>query len=131
MNRNAILSLLALSAALAVTPARAVPGGQLGVLTQGPWRCEIPGDAAAMPVAQPAENFRVSADSSYVVANVGAGNYLRLGDRLTMTSGPYTGRRYAIDSEAMVHRLDDAGQPLPLRCVRSGTPSAMAESSVQ
>jgi hypothetical protein len=131
MKRAALLAPLALSAVLLSGPAQAVPGGQLRVLIQGPWRCELPGDATAMPVAQPAENFRVAPDSSYVVKGVGAGNYLRLGDRLTMTSGPFEGRRYLIDSEAMVHRMDDAGQPTALRCVRAGSITAMAESVVR
>ncbi|MDF8333977.1 hypothetical protein [Novosphingobium cyanobacteriorum] len=131
MKRAILLASLALAAALPTAPAQAVPGGQLRVLIQGPWRCELPGDATAMPVAQPAENFRVAPDSSYVVKGVGAGNYLRLGDRLTMTSGPFEGRRYAVDSEAMLHRLDETGNPTQLRCVRTGSITAMAESVVR
>ena len=135
MNLARLSVLLLTPAALACTlvagPAQAVPGGQLRVLIQGPWHCEMPGDANAMPVARPEEDFRAAPDSSYVVSGKGAGNYLRLGDRLTMTSGPFTGRSYAIDSEAMLHRLDDAGQPTSLRCVRSGMPTRMAESTVQ
>ncbi|MEO0033283.1 MAG: hypothetical protein RIS94_3041 [Pseudomonadota bacterium] len=129
MKRVVLFAPLLLVALTLASTAQAVPGGELHVLVQGPWRCETPGDATAMPVAVPAENFRVTPDSSYVVTGKGAGNYLRLGARLTMTSGPFTGRIYSVDSEATVHRLAADGQPMGLRCVRSGTPTGMADSN--
>ncbi len=106
-------------AALPAHLALASPGGQLRVLVQGPWTCEVPGDAARRPVAVPAENFRIAPDSSYYVG-AASGNYLRLGDRLTMTSGPFVGNRYRVKSEATLRRLDGDGQETGVRCVRAG-----------
>lgn len=122
MNRYTSFAPLAVAAALLTAPAGAVPGGQLHTLMQGPWSCEVPGDATVMPMPKPDENFRVTADSSYFVGEA-RGNYLLLGDQLAITSGPFKGRRYVMDSDAMMHRLGEDGKPTMLRCVRAGTPA--------
>lgn len=118
--RPLALGLLALTLTLPpVQPAHAVPGGQLRVLVQGPWTCERPGDAAQRPTPLPEDNFRIAPDSSYYVG-AASGNYLRLGDRLTMTSGPFAGRSYRVRSEATLRRLDARGAETGVRCVRAG-----------
>jgi len=122
MNLPKTFALSAMIAALVSAPAHAVPGGQLHTLLQGPWSCEVPGDATVMPTPKPEENFRVTADSSYFVGEQ-RGNYLLLGDQLSITSGPFNGRRYVMDSDAMMHRLAEDGKPTRLRCVRAGTPA--------
>lgn len=125
MKRACLAALLALASA----PSHAAPGGQLRVLIQGPWTCELPGDATVVPTPRTEENFRATPDSSYSVDGQGEGNYLLLGDRLTMTSGPFTGRRYEVANEGMVRRLDDAGKRTGVRCVRAGTPAAQGFES--
>lgn len=101
-------------------PAAARPVGELGVLPPGPWTCELPGDATVVATPQPAESFRTLPDSSYAVAGRGSGTYLRLGQNVTMTTGPFAGNRYRLDGETRMHRLAADGSAAPLRCVRAG-----------
>ena len=109
-----LLALLLLSA----TPAHAVPGGFLRVLMRGYWVCETQGDAVAPPVPLMQDSFRVIADSSYRTTANETGTYLLLGDALTMTGGPFKGRRYTLVGQGILHPLDAAGKPVPGRCAR-------------
>ena len=122
-----VLAIIPAILAFAATPAGAVPGGNLGVLLNGPWTCEIPGDAVVRPVAQQADNFRIVADSSYVIADGSSGTYLRLGNEVRMTSGPFNGRRFLMSSDAMMRLLDGQGRRTGLRCVRAGTSTSGLE----
>jgi hypothetical protein len=89
-------------------------------LSAGRWACELPGDAVTPPVRQPAEDFEIIPDSSYRIADAQRGTYLRLGSRFTMTSGPFSGRRYFLTSETESQRFGADGKLLALRCVRTG-----------
>ena len=112
-------ALLVMLAAIA-NPAQAVPGGPLRVLQRGYWVCETQGDAETAPVRQPQDSFTVIADSSYRTAKGEAGTYLLLGNAVTMTGGPFQGRRYTLVGQGMLHPLDAAGQRTTERCVRQG-----------
>ena len=125
MKQRRFSARLAAALALCVNPmaAHAAPGGQLHTLIVGRWVCEQPGDATRAPVRREADDFWVVQDSSYRVRGGGRGSYLLLGGQLVMTSGPFEGRRYGLDSTATVHPLGPDGTALPQRCVKSGTPS--------
>lgn len=89
-------------------------------ISQGRWTCELPGDAATPPTPQPAGNFSIVPDSSYIAASGGRGTYLLLGKTFTMTSGPFTGQRFEkVGGETLV-RLGPEGKRVPERCVRAG-----------
>lgn len=114
MNRALLPALLLLVAA----PAVAAPGGAMWTVPQGRWTCELPGDATTPPTPQPEHNFSVVPDSSYVVGGL-RGTYLLLGKKLTMTSGPFAGRRFDRVGLSLI-RLDPDGKRGALRCVRAG-----------
>jgi hypothetical protein len=125
--RHPALAPIALAAAIfaasLAAPAGAVPGGMLGTLLTGKWRCELPGDATVVPVAKPEYDFRIVPDSSYRVGDRGEGTYLRLSNKVTMTSGPFAGVHFVADTDAMVHRIEADGKPGKLRCVHAGSAS--------
>lgn len=103
---------------LAAAPAAAVPGGAMWTVAQGRWACELPGDATTPPVPQPENDFSVVPDSSYVVHGE-RGTYLLLGNRFTMTSGPFAGRMFDKVGLSLI-RLGPDGKRGALRCVRAG-----------
>lgn len=117
------IALLPLAAAI-TAPAFAVPGGKLETLETGKWYCELPGDAETIATPQPAEDFTAIPDSSYRLDDGRSGTYLRLGDSVTLTSGPRAGERFRLSSDTMMRKLDAAGNETDLRCVRAGDPSA-------
>ncbi|MFM6830173.1 MAG: hypothetical protein ACKOVA_07580 [Novosphingobium sp.] len=110
-----ILALIGLAA-----PALAVPGGKLGVLPQGSWTCEIPGDATVMPVAKPEASFAIVPDSSYVAPDGSRGSYLLLAESVTLTSGVFSGRRFIMDGSEIMRELGQGDAPSGLRCVHAG-----------
>jgi hypothetical protein len=103
---------------LAAGPALAAPGGAMLTIAQGRWTCELPGDATTPPVPQPQDNFSIVPDSSYI-ANGVRGTYLLLSKKLTMTSGPFAGRRFDKVGLSLV-KLGSDGKREALRCVRAG-----------
>lgn len=111
---------IAMGALALAGPAVAVPGGKLMTLPKGSWTCELPGDANAMPTAQPASGFETIADSSYLAPDGTTGSYLRLADRLTLTSGVFAGRRFVIDGEEILREIASDDKPTGLRCVHAG-----------
>lgn len=123
MRRLVLMAVIALCAA---DGAGAVPGGRLRVLQQGAWTCERPGSAEALPVEVPELGFTAIPDSSYVASNGGRGSYLRLADRLTLTSGPFAGRRFVMDGEEILRELHADDSLTGLRCVHSGPVSLAA-----
>lgn len=104
--------------ALAVDqPAGAVPGGDLGVLQQGRYACEVPDPiGVTRGIAQDNARFTVVNASSYRDQGV-IGSYLRVGDDVTLTSGPRYGERYRVVSSGTLQRLDANGAETPARCV--------------
>jgi len=111
----AIAFLFALSA-----PALAASEGKLDTLERGTWVCEMPGDASTergIPV--PEANFEVTHSSTYRTEN-GRGTYLRMGDKVTVTSGPHKGQRFTVDSERMIKQLGPGDVETGLRCIKLG-----------
>lgn len=100
--------------------AQAVPGGRLLVLPKGEWTCEVPGDAALLPVEKPELGFETIPDSSYVAPDGSRGTYLRLADKVTITSGVFAGRRFQMDGEEILRELAADDTQLNLRCVHAG-----------
>ena len=105
-------------ALLATGPALATPGGAIGTLQQGEYRCELPGDATGPAgIRQPGQDFTVHNSSRYSTGE-GRGTYLLTGDQVIMTSGPKQGQRFKRLSANFLREVDAAGQDTPLRCVR-------------
>ena len=96
----------------------AAPGGALGTLPLGQYRCALPGDATGPAgVRQPAADFTVTNASSYRAAGE-IGIYLLTGERLTFTSGPFAGQRFHRLSGGFLRKSESDGRDGPLRCVR-------------
>lgn len=106
-------------------PAIAVPGGAIETLPEGHYTCSTLGDATgAALVHVPEADFRTRIASSYEAAER-RGNYLRLGDRVTMTSGPHRGTRFLIDSNGFLQRLGPDGTGDGVSC-SLGVPPGLA-----
>lgn len=108
-----------LGAGSALAPASAAPGGPLGTLPLGNYRCELPGDAeGAAGVRQPGDDFSIIFGSGYRTA-AGRGIYLMTGERVEFTSGPLRGIAFARSGRSFLRRLSPAGGEAGLRCVRA------------
>ncbi|WP_421846975.1 hypothetical protein [Novosphingobium sp.] len=103
---------------LAAAPAMAMPGGVMSTVSQGRWTCELPGDATTPPTPRPENNFSIVPDSSYLAGGV-RGTYLLLGNKFTMTSGPFAGRRFVKVGLTLI-KLGPDSKREALRCVRAG-----------
>ena len=90
--------------------------------------CETQGDATAPPVRQLPDSFRVIADSSYRTTTGLTGTYLLLGTDLTMTGGPFRGRRYKLAGAGILHPLDADGAKTSGRCVRQISAGTVGDS---
>ncbi|MBO9498541.1 MAG: hypothetical protein J7496_10970 [Novosphingobium sp.] len=113
-----VFGTLCLAALAAAAPALADPGGRIDTLDRGEYTCERPGDATtSRGVPAPDQNFKVVNASAYV-SNGKRGKYLRLGDQVTMTSGPLKPNRYEMKNGRYLRQLGPDGQPNGLRCVR-------------
>lgn len=114
-------ALILLAALVACAPAqtiRPVPGGEIDVLQQGRYVCELPGDATGPAgIRQEQEDFSVHNGSRYSTT-AGRGTYLLVGDTVTMTSGPKRGQQFRQVSNNFLRKLDGAGKESNLRCVR-------------
>ena len=109
---------LALLAPMLLIAAPAMAQDDIGTITRGSYICELPGDARGTPgIAQPDAGFTIENASRYS-APQGTGSYLRRGATVTFTSGPRNGESYAIVGRDFLRRLDAAGQPGRLRCLR-------------
>ncbi|MFM6950345.1 MAG: hypothetical protein ACKOW1_04915 [Novosphingobium sp.] len=117
MNRALIL-LAALAACAPAKTLRPVPGGEIGVLQQGLYVCELPGDATgAAGIRQEAKDFSVQISSRYFTKD-GGGTYLLTGDLVELTSGPRKGEQFRKLSNNFLRQLDAAGKETDLRCIR-------------
>ena len=106
-----------LAVAVVAFAAPVIAQGQIGTIERGQYTCELPGDASgAAGIHQPQEDFRIASASRYR-AEGGDGTYLRLGDVVTMTSGPRNGAQYAVISPNFLRKIEN-GEPGRLRCVR-------------
>lgn len=99
--------------------AGAVPGGKLMTLQLGDWTCEIPGDATVQPIAKPDLSFTTVADSSYISPDGIRGSYLRLAGDVTLTSGPFAGRRFVMDGEEIMRERAEGEKLSGIRCVHA------------
>ncbi|WEK47169.1 MAG: hypothetical protein P0Y56_02480 [Candidatus Andeanibacterium colombiense] len=105
-------------ALLAGAAAASAQNSRLDTLERGNYACEMPGDAATQRgVAVPEQSFKVVNASTYV-ARGERGQYLRLGDTVTITSGPLKGNRYSMKSDHFLRQIDDKGMVTKLRCVK-------------
>ena len=112
----AALSCLCL-AAFAPQAAHAVPGGEIGTLLTGRYKCEMPGNiGSAARIPLPDEDFRVVTGSSYTSGGK-RGIYLLTGDQVVMTSGPLRGRKYRQASSRYLKILNDDGTDSERRCI--------------
>lgn len=112
----ALLSCLIL-AGLASQPVQAVPGGEIGTLLTGRYKCEKAGDIGGITrIHLPEEDFRVITGSNYVSGGK-RGSYLLTGDRVVMTGGPLKGRKYRKTSSRYLKILNTNGTDSERRCI--------------
>ena len=117
MTRTLFL-LAGLAACAPAQPIRPVPGGEIGVLQQGQYVCELPGDATGPAgIRQDKQDFSIHNGSRYSNP-AGRGTYLLVGDTVTMTSGPKKGQQFRKLSNNFLRELDSAARETDLRCVR-------------
>ncbi|RDC59729.1 hypothetical protein HME9302_00923 [Alteripontixanthobacter maritimus] len=96
------------------------PGGRLGLLKTGQYRCALPGDAAGPAIREmPEMNFTIDNASTYHDVS-GSGTYLLIGNVVTFTRGPMKGVRFARYTANTLRKLDDNGEKTRLLCKRAG-----------
>lgn len=102
-------------------PALAAPGGKLGTLPLGQYRCALPGDADGLAWI-PLENqhFTIGNASTYHTPE-GSGTYLLTGKRVTFTRGPMKGMEFDRTGSGTLRWIDNQDQQSRVRCVRTGT----------
>lgn len=114
------IAIIGLALAAQAGAADTASGGPITTLKRGDYACERPGDAASMRgVPAPEESFTVTNGSSYS-ADGKAGTYLRVGNSVTMTSGPRKGNRYTIRNDRFLRKIEADGTPGELRCIWQG-----------
>lgn len=102
------------------TPVLAAPGGKLGTLPIGKYRCALPGDAggqAWIPLED--RHFTIGNSSTYRTPD-GSGTYLLTGKRVTFTRGPMAGMKFDRFSAATLRWIDENGEISRIRCVHGG-----------
>ena len=116
--RNSTLLAACLSLSM---PALAAPGGKLGTLPLGEYRCALPGDAEGLAWV-PLENqhFTIGNASTYHTPK-GSGTYLLTGKRVTFTRGPMKGMEFDRTGSGTLRWIDEKGEQSRVRCVRAGT----------
>jgi hypothetical protein len=93
---------------------------RLGMLMNGRYDCELPRTAGEPPPQpDPAASFTVISSSRYIGGDGSLGTYLRIGKIVQMTSGALAGVRLVIVRSSFLRRIDESGQPGPMRCVLS------------
>lgn len=101
-------------------PVLAAPGGKLGTLPIGEYRCALPGDAAGQAwIPLEDRHFTIGNSSTYRTPN-GSGTYLLTGKRVTFTRGPMAGMKFDRISSATLLWIDENDQVSRIRCVRGG-----------
>lgn len=115
---------LALSIAASPAPALAIaaPGGMLGVLETGVYRCFLPGDAAGEARRVVAEEGFTITNSSTYTSGDDWGTYLLTGKRVVISRGPMKGATYLRESRTSLRKLDTDGRPSRLLCTRIAPP---------
>lgn len=109
------LALVAMLASPAPSQERAP--GDLSVLLRGYWSCAVPGSAAGdAREVRPSLDFETIRGSRYRVGE-DVGIYLRLGDRVEMTTGPFKGRVFSVTGADSIREIEQ-GELTPVRCLR-------------
>lgn len=115
-----LIGLASLGLIIVGASASAADSGRLTTLERGEYTCEMPGDAATQRgVPVPEQSFKIINASAYVV-NGKRGKYLRLGENVTMTSGPLKANRYLLKSDRFLRQVGRDGEFTGLRCVKQG-----------
>jgi hypothetical protein len=114
----AFAAVLSLGATLAgPAPAQERAPGELSVLLRGYWSCAVPGSATGEArEVRPALDFETIRGSRYRVGEE-IGIYLRLGDRVEMTTGPFKGRVFSVTGADSIREIE-GGAETPVRCLR-------------
>ena len=116
---TAYLTAVAASLLLSVT-AYAAPGGKLGTLPLGEYRCALPGDAAGLAwVPLEDKHFTIGNASTYHTAE-GSGTYLLTGERVTFTRGPMKRMKFDRTGSGTLRWINENGELSQVRCVRAG-----------
>ncbi len=101
----------------APAPSQERAPGDLSVLERGYWSCAVPGSAAGdARNRRPARDFETIRASRYRVGEE-IGIYLRLGDMVEMTSGPFKGRIFRVTGTDSLREIE-GGEETPMRCLR-------------
>ena len=116
--------LLALAPAMIIGATLAAPApaqerapGELSVLLRGYWSCAVPGSATGEARdVRPSLDFQTIRGSRYRVGE-DIGIYLRLGDRVEMTTGPFRGRVFEVSGADSLREMKQ-GQRTEVRCLR-------------
>jgi hypothetical protein len=115
-----LIGLASLGLILASAPAFAADSGRLTTMERGQYVCEMPGDAASQRgVPVPEQSFKVINASAYVAGGK-RGKYLRLGENVTMTTGPLKANRYVLKNDRFLRQVSRDGEFTGLRCVKQG-----------
>lgn len=102
-------------------PSLAAPGGKLGTLPLGEYRCALPGDSGGLAwVPLEGREFNIGNASIYHTAE-GSGTYLLTGKRVTFTRGPMKGMEFDRTGSGTLRWIDEDGELSRVRCVRAGT----------
>jgi hypothetical protein len=109
------------SPCLAARPAPPpVPGGPIGTLELGLYRCERDGTAGGpVGIRLPQYDFRAVTGSNYKTPDGVRGSYLMTGDRVIMTGGKLKGLKMHRTSKGFLRHQDAQGADNDIRCVLS------------
>jgi len=117
ISRSTLFAHAAWLALAPVASAHAVPGGAIGTLPTGQYRCELPGDILGeVHDHVPEADFQIITASNYS-AEGGRGSYLLTGDSVVMTGGPFKGRKFLRISRGLLRMTQDKEMQGKLRCV--------------
>jgi hypothetical protein len=99
----------------------ALAQGPIDTIARGSYTCELPEDVnVGRGRTQPNHSFVIETGSRYSSAK-GDGTYLRRGDLVVMTSGPYRGEKYTVVHPGFLRLLGPDKQPTRMRCVLEGS----------
>lgn len=112
--------LLTISAAASLIAAPLMAHDRIGTLQKGRYECGMPGDATGPAWIVDAElGFWIVGASSYE-SSQGRGTYLRSGDSVTFTRGPFKGVRLQRLGSGLLQEVLPGGNLGRMRCHRVG-----------
>lgn len=121
-NAPSVAFLLALGLGAAPLAARPVPppvpGGPIGTMDLGQYRCERDGTAGGpVGIRLPQYDFRVVTGSNYKTPDGMRGSYLMTGDRVAMTGGALKGMKLHRTAKGFLRHVGTDGADSDIRCV--------------